>query len=131
MSLRYRRIDSMKIRIKSTPPGEAPENIRQAWVGLEIPVPARFAGPYQGFGFGVLSGPKTRFGALLALLFGRARRKAGYVVEASVAIDLLASRSREAADWWRQNAPRFIEPGRYFLFATESCEEIHETTVQP
>ena len=31
----------MHIRIKSTPPGEAPEHIRQAWVGLVLPVPGR------------------------------------------------------------------------------------------
>jgi hypothetical protein len=117
----------MKIRIKSTPPGEAPEHIRQAWIGLEIPVPSRFAGRCRAYGFGVLSGPKTRFGSLLSVLIGRAKRKVGYVVEARVAIDLLASHSPEAADWWRQSTPRFLEPGRFFLFATESCEVIPET----
>jgi hypothetical protein len=117
----------MKIRIKSTPPGEAPEHIRQAWIGLEIPVPPRYAGRCRGYAFGVLSGPKTRFGKLLAILLGRAERKVGYAVEAKVAVDLLASRSPEAASWWREHAPRFIEPGRYFLFATDSCEVIRET----
>jgi hypothetical protein len=116
----------MKIRITSTPPGEAPEHVRQAWIGLEIPVPPRFAGRRRGFGTGVLSGPKSRLGGLLAILFGRAQREVGYTVEARVAVDLLASRSLEAADWWRKNAPRFIEPGRYFMFAAESCEELHE-----
>lgn len=119
----------MKIRIKSTPPGEAPEHVRQAWIGLEIPVPPRFAGRRRGYGVGVLSGPKSRFGALLAMLFGRAQREVGYVVEASVAVNLLASRSPEAAAWWREHAPRFIEPGRYFMFAAESCEELHETAL--
>jgi hypothetical protein len=117
----------MKIRIKSTPPGEAPEHVRQAWIGLEIPVPARFTGRRRAFGVGVLSGPKSRLGALLAWLYGRAQRHVGYIVEASVAVDLLASRCPEAAEWWRQHAPRFIEPGRYFMFAAESCDELHET----
>ena len=117
----------MKIRIKSTPPGEAPEHVRQAWIGLEIPVPPRFAGRRLGFGVGVLSGPKSRLGALFAILFGRAQRVVGYTVEARVAVDLLASRSPEAADWWRQHAPHFIEPGHYFMFAAEACEELHET----
>jgi hypothetical protein len=111
----------MTIRIKSTPPGEAPGHIRQAWVGLEIPVPARFAGRCRGFQVGVLSGPKSRIGALFAIFFGRAQREVGYIVEAKVAVDLLASRSPEAAEWWRQIAPRFIEPGRYFMFAAECC----------
>lgn len=114
----------MTIRIKSTPPGEAPEHIRQAWIGLEIPVPPRYAGPRRAFVGGVLSSPKSKLGALFAILSGRARRNAGYIVEAKVAVDLLASRSPEAASWWRQNTPHFIEPGRYFMFAAESCEEV-------
>mgnify|MGYP000966107086 CR=1 FL=1 len=117
----------MKIRIKSTPPGEAPEHVRQAWIGLEIPVPPRFAARRRGFGVGVLSGPRSRIGALFAILSGRAHREVGYIVEASVAVDLLASRSPEAAECRRQHAPHFIEPGRYFMFAAESCEELHET----
>jgi len=119
----------MKIRIISTPPGEAPEHIRQAWIGLEIPVPPQYAGRHRAFGVGVLSGPQSWLGGLFAILFGRAPRETGYIVEASVAVDLLAARSPAAADWWRQHAPRTIEPGRYFLFAAESCEELTKTTL--
>lgn len=75
-------------------------------------------------GFGVLSGPKSRLGALLALLFGRAKRHSGYLVSSKMALDLLAARSPEAADWWRQNAPRFFERGQGFIFSSDSCEEI-------
>ena len=117
----------MKIRIISTPPGEAPEQVRQAWIGLEISVPPRFAGRCRGFGVGVLSGPKSSLGSLFAVLFGRAQREVGYIVESRVAIDLLAARSPETAGWWRQNAPRFTKSGRYFMFAAASCEELHET----
>jgi len=117
----------MKIRINSIPPGEAPESVRQAWIGLVIPVPTRFAGRCRASAAGVLSGPKSWFGRWFAVLFGRTKREVGYIVEARVAIDLLASRSPEAADWWRQNAPQFTKPGRYFMFATESCEVLHET----
>jgi len=119
----------MIIRIKSTPPGEAPEHIRQAWVGLEIPVPPRFAGRRRAFGVGVLSGPKSILGSLLALLFGRGKHEIGYIVEASVAVELLATRSPAAADWWRQNASHHIKPGRWFLFAAECCEELQKNTV--
>ncbi|MCB9178003.1 MAG: hypothetical protein H6590_01070 [Flavobacteriales bacterium] len=116
----------MKIRITSTPPGEAPEHIRQAWIGLEIPVPERFAGRRRVVGLGVLSGPKNWLGALFAIISGRAKRETGYIVEASTAVDLLAVHSPDAADWWRKHAHRFIEPGRYFMFAAEACEEMQE-----
>jgi len=114
----------MQIRIKSIPPGEAPEHIRQAWVGLVIPVPPRVVQRRSFLGFGVLSGPKSRMGALLALLFGRAERHTGYLVSSKVALDLLAARSPDAVDWWRKNAPRFFESGQGFIFSSDSCEEI-------
>lgn len=116
----------MKIRIKSTPPGEAPEHVRQAWVGLEMPIPPGFEGPRRAYGFGVLSGPKSWLIEMFMVLVGRAPRDFGYIVFSKVAIDLLATRSPEAASWWRQNVPRFAKPGQYFLFAAECCEELDD-----
>lgn len=120
-------IDVMKIRIKSTPPGEAPEDIREAWIGLEIPVPSRFLGLRGGFGFGVLSGPTSWFGILFAIVTGRASRDVGYIVEADLALSLLSAKSPEAAAWWRQHAPRVVAPGRYLMFAADACEELDDS----
>jgi hypothetical protein len=114
----------MHIRIKSIPPGEAPEHIRHAWVGLVIPVPPRASGRRNFFGAGVLSGPKNRWGRLLALVTARAKRQVGYLVASKTALDLLAAHSPAAAEWWRQNAPRFFEPSQAFIFSSESCEEV-------
>jgi hypothetical protein len=86
----------MQIRIKNTLPGEAPEHIRQAWIGVVIPVPPRFVGRRKGVGFGVLSGSKCQLVAWLGALFGFGQREGGYMVESRVAIDLLAARSPEA-----------------------------------
>jgi len=123
--LNVRRIScGMQIRIKSVPPGEAPESIRRAWIGLVIPVPPRVSKRRTFLGAGVLSGPKNRLGALLAILLGRTHRVTGYMVESKTALELLAASSPEAADWWRNNAPRFFEPGRAFVFSGDSCEEI-------
>ena len=114
----------MQIRIKSVPPGEAPETIRQAWIGIVIPVPPRVSRRRTFLGTGVLSGPKNRLGALLAILLGRTHRVTGYMVESKTALELLAASSPEAANWWRDNAPHFFEPGRAFVFSGDSCEEI-------
>lgn len=116
----------MHIRITRTPPGEAPEHIRQAWVGLVLPVHDRDDGPQTRLGLGVLSGPRTWLGVLLGILTGRAKRATGYVVNAKTSLELLATHAPEAADWWRTHAPRFLEPGRSFLFAADVCEEVHE-----
>lgn len=119
----------MHIRITHTPPGEAPEHIRQAWLGLVLPVHERYAGQQRRLGIGVLTGPRTWLGVLFAMLTGRAQRATGYVVDAKTALELLATHAPEAALWWRTHAPRFLEPGRCFLFAAEGCEEVHESPV--
>ena len=112
----------MQIRIISTPPGEAPEQIRAAWVGLTLPLVLRTPSPIETVG--VVSKPKTWFGLLFARLFGRTRRESGYVVDASRAIELLGVHAPEAAQWWRQHAPRAVAPGELFLFAAAVCQEV-------
>ena len=87
----------MRIRIRSTPPGEAPEHIRAAWVGLELPLAPNAPGLHSVLGFGVLSAPKSAIGQWFALLLGRWQRETGYIVEADQAVDLLAAKSPEAA----------------------------------
>ena len=84
----------MHIRIKSTPPGEAPEHVRQAWVGLVLPVP------------------------------GRMRRRGGYLIAADKAVEILSQQAPEAAEWWRQNKARSVARGAYFVFADEACEVV-------
>ena len=117
---------NMQIRIKSTPPGEAPEHIRQAWIGLVLPVPRAWARRRKFMTAGVLSGPKNPFGSFLALLQGRLKREAGYVVAADKAVEILSQQAPEAAVWWRQNAKRSIAPGKYFVFAEDTCEVVQE-----
>ena len=116
----------MWIRIRSTPPGEAPEHIRAAWVGLELPLAPNARGLHSGLGFGVLSGPRSAIGQWFALLLGRGQRETGYIVEADQAVELLAAKSPQAAAWWREHAACWIAPGRQLLFSADACEEIPE-----
>lgn len=114
----------MQIRIISTPPGEAPEAVRKAWVGLVLPVPDKYARIKAPPTAGVLSGPKGLFGTLLALFRGQIKFAPGYVVVAATAVEILDRHAPEAAAWWRQNAASTIAPGRHFVFAREACEVI-------
>ena len=111
----------MFIRIIAAPPGEAPEEVRRAWVGLELPLVAGETGPRAVRGVGVLSGPRTFFGQLFALLTGRSCQEYGYVIDAHQALVLLAEKAPWAAQWWRECAPHAVEPGRNFIFAAEVC----------
>ena len=112
----------MDIRIISTPPGEAPEHVRAAWIGLILP--AAVSGPRTIQTVGVLSRPKTWFGLLLARIFGRTQQARGYIVDAHRAVEILAAHSPDAAKWWRESAARSVRPGQYFLFQAEVCQEV-------
>lgn len=116
----------MNVRIISTPPGEAPEEIRRGWIGLVLPVSPRYGRGGKHIEVGVVTGPKSLLGTLFGLFSGRAQRTNGYPIESSVALELLAKHSPAAASWWGTNTPRFFEPGRHFLFAAECCEEVPE-----
>lgn len=112
----------MDIRIISTPPGEAPEQVRAAWIGLVLPLAISGARTMETVG--VLSRPKTRLGLFFARLFGRTKRQSGYVVEAQRAVEILAAHAPDAAKWWRESAAFSIQPGQLFLFAAEVCQEV-------
>jgi hypothetical protein len=97
--------------ITAPPPGEAPEHIRAAWVGLELPL-AR-------------GGKQPRTMAALGAISDRAAGvQTGYVVDGRAAVERLAAHNPQAADWWREHAPEVLAPGYQFLFPTEVCHRL-------
>jgi hypothetical protein len=99
------------VRIIHTPPGEAPEEIRRAWVGLELPLRRGESEPRPLETVGVLSNQDPEV-------------TTGYVVDGRKAVKSLGSRSPEAAAWWRENAPQVIRPGYWLLFPSAVCERM-------
>jgi hypothetical protein len=97
------------LRIIGTPPGEAPEEIRRAWVGVELPLRRSETVPGTHLTEGVLSR-----GDLVSA--------AGYAVDGRAAVKALASHAPEAAAWWRKYAPHVLSRGYRFLFPCEVCE---------
>ena len=114
------------IRIVGVPPGEAPQWVREKWVGLELPLADGDRGPRQTWTSGVLSGPRNRLIALWWALRGRLTQKSGYAVDAVAAVRILERTAPEAAAWWRQNVPRLQRRGRKFLFAPSACVIVNE-----
>lgn len=105
------------------PPGEAPESVRRGWVGLTVPVTAREARARERVpSFGVLSGPRGPWRQIWAVLTRRAELWSGYAIESRKCIAHLREHAPDAAAWWAESAPRYLEPGRYFLFPTECCK---------
>jgi hypothetical protein len=99
------------LRILGLPPGEAPESIRRAWVGVELPLRRGQTEPNRVGSLGVLSrqGPEVSM---------------GYLVDGSAAVAALASQAPEAAAWWRENAPHVIASGYRLFFPSDVCERV-------
>ena|SRR2546430_8336808 len=114
-----------KIRIVACPPGEAPESVRKAWIGLELPLAPGPLGRRRNaivLG-GVLTAPRTWWKRILALVLGKFERRTGYVVNALDAVNLLAARDPDAAKWWRDHCSYLLDGKRHFVFAAHVCEE--------
>jgi len=110
------------IRITSVPPGEAPQWVREKWVGLMLPLATWRSKPLMAYTSGVLSGPPNRLAAILWGLRGRLEQQSGYAVDASAALAILERTAPDAASWWRENVPRLLARRRRFMFRTSDCE---------
>ena len=107
---------TLQLHITSVPAGEAPLWVREQWVGLTLPLAQHKAVPLAFMTSGVLSGPRNFLSRLMALFAGKLERQSGFLVEARVAVAILALRSPEAAAWWQENAPHHLQPKRCFVF---------------
>lgn len=100
------RTAGIRIRVVSVPDGEAPLEIRRAWVGVEFPALNRT--PVAVNGAGVLTA--TPVGT-----------EWGYIVDANVAVTALAATNPAAAAWWRTNVPNVGVAGAQLVFRDTEC----------
>jgi hypothetical protein len=109
----------MLIEIVRRPIGEAPEWVRDAWIGVRIPLARDKMKRWHGVG--VLSGPHGFMAQLWCLFRGRAEWIDGYAVNAKLAVDALHQRHPDAALWWRENASMWLDGRRNFVFDADAC----------
>lgn len=98
----------MKIEIIARPSGQAPELIREAWVGLELEAQMDPGGLYVG----VLGGKAS------------SDNIGGYTVAGNEALEALRAKHPEAARWWEENSP-YISFGD-LVFGTKFCRVVEE-----
>lgn len=111
----------MYVRITQRPEGEAPDWVRDAWIGLTLPTTHRTVRVW--YGFGVLSGPHDAYRQWFSFFRrGRKQRVAGYRVNAKAAVDLLGVSHPQAAQWWREHVAVLLDGTRDFVFDAEACE---------
>lgn len=116
-----------RVRIVAVPAGEAPQWVREKWVGLELPLAQWTARPRTRRAVGVISGPRGVLAAIAGLFSGRFGRRTGYIVDVQAAIAALEQVSPQAAAWWRTNTPHLLRPGRHFLFQEHECHLVRDT----
>jgi hypothetical protein len=81
-----------RIRIIACPPGEAPLNVRLAWVGLELPLAPGRTGRQLAMTSGVVSAPRGLWQRIAALFLARYGVQTGYSVNALEAVNLLQAK---------------------------------------
>jgi len=113
-----------RVRIIAVPPGDAPAWVREKWVGLELPLAQSSTAASRARTAGVLSGPRSPWGALVTLLRGGYQQKSGFVIDVTQALSVLELKSPDAAQWWRTHAPHMVKPSRYFLFSEDVCQVV-------
>jgi len=94
------------MRIFRIPPGEAPEWVRKAWVGLTLPFDPNV--PPAISVRGVISGEDHAL-------------EESYAVPIKTALLILQNRNPEAARWWEEN---YRLSADYFLFPISGCFEL-------
>lgn len=108
------------IRIVRRPEGEAPQWVRDTWIGVVLPLVGD--GPVSMRGVGVLTGPRSWWGYWWHRLTGRIGQHIGYEVVAAVAVDILRSQSPDAARWWQTHVAHLLDGQQCFLFDLPACE---------
>lgn len=98
-----------EVLITSTPPGEAPVAIREAWVGLKLPLADGQHGPVVVKAMGAVTG------------VSRGTQKV-YAVPALDAIDSLKKKNPDAARWWLAHVN--LSPQLHFDFPMENCKRV-------
>jgi hypothetical protein len=107
--------DAVWIEIVSLPKGDAPADLRRAWIGLRLYAP--FGLQQQIAVAGVLRHSLIR--RIWSHITGRYGLWDGYLVNAEEAIRRLASRDPDAAAWWRSNTPHLLQEGQGLIFEAD------------
>ncbi len=97
----------VRIRIVKVPAGQAPLWVREAWVGVEIPL-VETEQAVSGQQVGALGGAASP------------ENLQGYEVHGSAALTALCKAGKsEAADWWRMHSAL---GGGHLVFGKQFCE---------
>lgn len=103
-----------RIKITKTPRGEAPLEVRQAWVGLELPC-LPICGFLDGQSYGVVTNTPlpNRF---------------SFLVFQQDAVEILEKERPEASKWWKEQG--YPHEGEFFSFVDDEATIISGVEIQ-
>ena len=104
--------ETAKIRVIKRPEGEAPDWVRDAWIGLIIPL-AEDGGVGEGKTFGTLTGESQGYSL-------------GFRITPKTAVGVLEEHHPDAASWWKERCPTIWKEGATFRFQLDECEVVEE-----
>ena len=113
------------IRVESIPPGTGPDHVREAWVGLVLPVADVPRPAVRTFPVGSLA--KRSLWHTLQKLFKRElveQPTPVYSVSFLEAVGVLEKSNPVAAQWYRANCAHTLQAGYFLGFAMHSCVEL-------
>ncbi len=113
----------MYIEVVSTPPGHAPEWVRDAMIGIQIK--SAHDQTVTMPTINSANAPKTRLGQWLYILQGKAEMRTGYVVHANELLGLLLIKSQAAAEWCLENTPHMAKEGQMFMLDQSCCRKVY------
>ncbi|MFC5742086.1 hypothetical protein [Dyella tabacisoli] len=117
------------IRIESVPPGDAPFHIREAWVGLVLPLAERIVDqPVISASRSVLANKHGFWLSVKRFLKRELEEQPTpvYAIDVLAAIDVLQRADPTAAQWWKANTPHLFHEGHLFAFSASCCIEISD-----
>ena len=119
----------MRIRVlRASSPGDEPAFVREAWVGLVLPL-------QQGKSQPVVVPPirlplrALSFRQRMSRIFQKQladQPMPAYIVNAAEGFEVLKRERPEAALWWQKRFPEALSGRYYFRFNAENCEELHD-----
>ena len=110
----------MFIEIVRRPIGEAPEWVRDAWIGCYLPLVVPEKQVLRSTS--ILKAGAGPLAWLWLTVSGQTENVEGYMVNARDAVDIVAARDPRAADWWYKNTPDMLDGRQIFIFDTPCCE---------
>jgi hypothetical protein len=113
----------LRIRVTRTPPGLAPQQIREAWVDLVLPVLERRTRWWVNVAQRPDRDTTWRLGDYVRWAFGF-RLAAGFAVSTLDALTVLEASRPDAARWWWEHAPRAALFPQARLVFPRRCAEI-------